>query len=177
MNHDNYKQVTMDKKKAAEDVMPLVEERNEAKDKVKELEATIAQLKAKIKDLEESQIPDTLLESGFPEGVFLPNGGMVQVKPFYFARVNKENPQPFYHWLRENGHGGLVKSHFEQWLVDARAVQLLKELFQHFKINYDLSEGIHWKQLESWFREQSEKNTELPTDLFENFIGRRAYIK
>lgn len=177
MTTEEYRALDKNRKEAGNKIQPLVDERDADKEKIKELTETISQLEAKVRDLEQNQIPDTLLEYGFPDGVFLPNGKTVQVKPFYFARVHKETTEEFYAWLRANGHGGLVKAHFQQWMTDPYSIVLLKKILSEFAISYELKDGVHWKQLEAWFKEQTLKGEDLPLTLFDNYIGRKAFIK
>lgn len=158
----------------------------DAQTRIKELENELSKVKTQRKELEEVTIPDVMLEQGFTS-ISLASGAKIDVKPFYFARIPKgpdgetdaARCSKFYLWLDEHGHGSLVKSHFEVYTTDPDEVRLLTMTCKMTEpeIHYELGRGIHWKTLESWFKEQTEKQTQLPTDLFENYVGRKAILK
>jgi len=144
--------------------------------RIKELEDEISQSKAVKREYEEQVIPDIMLENGVTS-VRLASGDSVEVKPFYYARIPKDNPDAFFAWLDANGHGALVKSHLEIYTTDGEIVELMKEFCEEFRIPLEVGRGIHWKTLEAWFREQTQKGANLPTNLFENYVGKKATIR
>lgn len=160
----------------SQELQGYVEELRDAKRKIKTLEEEISNLKVKAKEVEEVKIPDVMLEHGL-NAVTLFSGARVEVKPYYFARVPKDNPAPFYVWLEEHGHGSLVKSHFEIWTTDHNIVDIFKSTAEEVNQPFDLGRGVHWKTLEAWFKEQCERGVSLPTQLFENYVGRKAVVK
>lgn len=154
--------------------------------KIKELENELKKVRTETNELQQSTIPDFMFEHNLT-AVTLSNGSRIDVKPYYYIRlpkngkgeVDKDKANKLYEWMDKNGFGGLVKSHFEVWTTDPQIIEMLRIFCSEDEptIPYELSRGVHWKTLESWFKEQTEAQVSLPTDLFDSFIGRRAYLK
>lgn len=166
--------------KLNEELLALTKEVKARDREIEDKEQQIADLKAEVKKLREEIIPEVMDEAG-QSRVTLLNGTEIEVKPFYFARApqNEEgySPLPFYDWCDEHGHGGLVKTHLEIFTSDYETVKLVREFSQMFQIQVEEGRGIHWKTLESWFREQYEAHKPLPLTLFKNYVGRTTKIK
>lgn len=140
------------------------------------LEEQLKALKGQKKQIVEFDLPDLMFENGVTQLKLL-DDTKIEVKPFYYARVDKEKLLVFFEWLRSNGHGGLIKSHFEVWGKDANALALLRDFCEHFKIEYSMKEDIHWKTLEKWYQEVTTKGINVDETLFSNRIGKVATIK
>jgi hypothetical protein len=144
-------------------------------------------LKAKIMErerLEKQEIPDFMTELGL-NACTLPNGYSITLKNFYYARIpaiDEKKPETIvarkkaFDWLREHGHGGLIKEEIKLW-PDARTRSLMLEFFEEFKIPFDETESVHHKTLEAWFKGQVESGSEVPQELFKGYVGRVADIK
>ena len=78
----------------------------------KKIEATEEELK-KLKDVEttlsEQTIPNLMQKAGV-ELIKLEGGVSVEVKPFYSARIPASKSEEAFQWLRDNGHGDLIKN-------------------------------------------------------------------
>jgi|SRR5215469_2085923 len=164
----------------------LAQQHREALAKIKQLETELAEIKSKRYELERITIPDAMLELGF-SSVELSSGGSIKVSNKYEARLAKmpdgktidaKRTELFYEWLQTHGFAGLVQSMFAVWTRDPAVVMFLKQACEVNGIGYEYThKDIHWKTLESWFKEQSEANTPLPLELFQNWIGRVAAVK
>lgn len=155
-------------------IQSLVNMLKEADLEIESLKNKLKHVQGQKKDLEENIIPDAMTEIGVQQIQLLTNE-IVTVKPFYFARLPSE-PEPFFHWLRDNGFGGLIKEKLEV-IPDSEYMELIKEFLDELKTQYEQMSTIHWKTLEAWFRESIEAGIGLPTDLFINYVGRKAKIK
>ena len=78
----------------------------------KKIEATEEELK-KLKEVEttlsEQTIPNLMQQAGV-ELIKLEGGISVEVKPFYSARIPASKSEEAFQWLRDNGHGDLIKN-------------------------------------------------------------------
>lgn len=144
--------------------------------RTEELEKQLKELKGQRTQIVEYDLPDLMFENGVSQLKLL-DDTKIEVKPFYYARVDKEKLLVFFEWLRNNGHGGLIKAHFEVWQKDANTMALLVEFCRHFNIEYQVKEDVHWKTLEKWFQEVITKGINVDTTLFNNHVGRIASIK
>ena len=76
------------------------------------IEATEEELK-KLKDVEttlsEQTIPNLMQQAGI-ELIKLDNKVTVEVKPFYSAKIPASKSEEAFQWLRDRGHGDLIKN-------------------------------------------------------------------
>lgn len=161
----------------AKHIQELVNDLKEKSMRIEQLEHEVSLLKASKKELEEVTIPSVMMEQGVQE-LRLMSGDEIEVKPFYYARLPKDNPESFFSWLRQNGFGALIK---EQVSIQPTPEQMLVvlEFLKELQIHYESGSTIHWKTLEAWFKECVEGGIldKLPTNLFPNYVGNKAKIR
>lgn len=165
-----------DRQKLIETISGYVKEVRSIDNQLKEAEEQLRVLKEKRRTITEYDLPSLMIEHGF-NTVKLLDDTKVEVKPFYYARVDKEKSLLFFEWLRNNGHGGIIKNHFEVWERRSDIVLLLQEFCKHYGIECSVSEDIHWKTLEKWFQEVTTRALPVDVELFTNHVGSRAVIK
>lgn len=156
--------------------------------KVKEIDKEEELLEERLRILKEQKtritqfdLPSLLFEHG-QTATELMDGTKISIQPFYYARVDKDKKGAFFEWLRKNGHGGIVKDHFEVFANDPNTIPLLIDFVNYLNkdgmnITYHLDQGIHWKTLEKWFQEVTVNHQAVQTDLFINHVGNIAKIK
>jgi hypothetical protein len=100
-------------------------------------------------------------------------------KPFYSASIKEENRAEAYEWLRDNGYDDIIKNTVsvrfgrgEDQLCDT-LLNLLRE--QNYPV--EQAQKIEPQTLKAWVREQVERGSEFPTELFGAYIGQKATIK
>ena len=84
---------------------------NEYKSLLQEIEdkdKEISELKKKAKEYEERTINDMMQEAGVSK-LELSDGTKVEVKPFYAAKIPETRNDEAFDWLRDNGHGNMIK--------------------------------------------------------------------
>ena len=95
-----------DQPRAYEVAGQLIKSVSDATDKLMDLQK-------KLKDVEttlsEQTIPNLMQQAGV-ELIKLEGGISVEVKPFYSARIPVSKSEEAFEWLRENGHGDLIKN-------------------------------------------------------------------
>ena len=141
-----------------------------------QLEDQLKALKEKKQHIIQFDLPDVFSEEGLVS-IKLFDDTRVEIKPYYYARVEEEKKLLFFEWLCANGHGGLIKDHFEVWTKEARVIKMLEEFCKHFEFQYSTKPDVHWKTLESWFKEVTTKGIPVDTSLFKTNIGSKAEIK
>lgn len=106
-------------------------------------------------------------------------GLIVEVKKFTAARISATNKSAAMQWLRDHGHGGLIRSEISvefpkgKETLAAEAESALNSL----GCTVIREDNVHFKTLEKFVKEMHEDGKEVPTDLFGVFVGRRATIK
>jgi hypothetical protein len=146
-------------------------------DLIKTMEET---LKNKKKDLERVSgeiIPTLLSEMGL-SSLKLADGSAVDVKPYYSATISIANREKAYNWLRLNGLGDIIKNEISVSFgrnEDTKAAEYA-----------DLAKGQGYQPtqklkvepmtLKALVRERIEAGKEMPTDIFNVFVGNRTKI-
>lgn len=135
-------------------------------------------LSSLIKEIEEKELPDVMLECGM-KSFTLEDGKKVDVKKFYSARIAAEHEEEAFNWLENNGHDAIIKNQIsldfnkgETERVDA-LINILRKMGYGF--NHKL--GVHHSTLRAFVKEQIEKGADLPMTVFGVYIGNRATIK
>jgi hypothetical protein len=153
---------------------------------MRDLEVEIAEIEAKLKakndelsGLVEHRIPDFMDELGLSE-LRLKDGSKVIVDSGYVANISKERQDEAFKWLRDNGHGSLIKHVLAVNLKkDMEKVQAeLVEVFKDKGVNFEDKESVHASTLKAFVNEQmSKEGSKLPQELFGVFPIRKAKIK
>lgn len=147
-------------------------------EELEDLENIVKNRKKELRALTEETLPNALLEIGLSE-VKLDSGVKIETKQFYRASIPKAREEEAFNWLRDNGHGDLVKHvvavRFDRENDDA-ALALVKDLEDQGLQPEDKS-SVHTMTLRAWVREQIEAGEEIPQDLLGVYVGQQATIK
>ena len=137
-------------------------------------------LKTKKKELERVSgeiIPTLLSEMGL-SSLKLADGSAVDVKPYYSASISVSNKEKAYSWLRTNGLGDIIKNEISVSFgrnKDNKAAEyadLAKR--QGFQPTQKLK--VEPMTLKALVRERVEAGKDMPTDIFNVFVGNRTKI-
>ena len=179
---------TIDFEKDQEQVLDRTTNINKLADKIKELQAVEKaieldekQIKEKKKHLEYLSgeiIPTMLSEMGL-SSLKLQDGSSVEVKTNYSATITQANKQAAFNWLRENGLGDIIKNEISVSFgrnEDNKAADYA---------NLARGQGLEPKQklkvepmtLKALVRERIEAGKEMPTEIFNIFVGNKTTIK
>ena len=180
--------MTIDFEKDQTEVLDKTTNINKLADKIKELQAQQAQLqiqedavKQKKKDIEHLSgevIPTMLSEMGL-SFLKLQDGSSVEVKTNYSATITQANKEAAFNWLRENGLGDIIKNEISVSFgrnEDNKAADYA---------NLARGQGLEPKQklkvepmtLKALVRERIEAGKEMPTEIFNIFVGNKTTIK
>ena len=179
---------TIDFEKDQEQVLDRTTNINKLADKIKELQAVEKaieldekQIKEKKKHLEYLSgeiIPTMLSEMGLSY-LKLQDGSSVEVKTNYSATITQANKEKAFNWLRENGLGDIIKNEISVSFgrnEDNKAADYA---------NLARGQGLEPKQklkvepmtLKALVRERIEAGKEMPTEIFNIFVGNKTTIK
>ena len=179
---------TIDFEKDQEQVLDKTTNINKLADKIKELQAQQEQLqqqedavKQKKKDIEHLSgevIPTMLSEMGL-SFLKLQDGSSVEVKTNYSATITQANKEKAFNWLRENGLGDIIKNEISVSFgrnEDNKAADyadLAKG--QGFEPQQKLK--VEPMTLKALVRERMEAGKDMPTELFNIYVGNKTTIK
>ena len=147
----------------------------------KKIEATEEELK-KLKDVEttlsEQTIPNLMQQAGV-ELIKLEGGISVEVKPFYSARIPASKSEEAFQWLRDNGHGDLIKNQVSLEFgmkQDNEAKSIVEELKQK-GLAVQQKTSVHPSTLRGFVREQiQDLGKDVPAELFGTYVANKTKI-
>ena len=179
---------SIDFEKDQEEVLDKTENIDKLADKIKELQAHQQQLeiqedsiKKRKKDIEYLSgevIPTMLSEMGL-SFLKLQDGSSIEVKTNYSATITQANKEAAFNWLRQNGLGDIIKNEISVSFgrnEDNKAAdyaELAKG--QGFEPTQKLK--VEPMTLKALVRERLEAGKEMPTELFNIFVGNKTTIK
>ena len=180
--------MTIDFEKDQEQVLDKTTNINKLADKIKELQAQQEQLqiqedavKQKKKDIEYLSgevIPTMLSEMGLSY-LKLQDGSSVEVKTNYSATITQANKEKAFNWLRENGLGDIIKNEISVSFgrnEDNKAADYA-ELAKGQGLEPQQKLKVEPMTLKALVRERLEAGKEMPTELFNIFVGNKTTIK
>ena len=108
----------------------------------------------------------------------LKDGSAVEVKPFYAARIPLSKVDDAFTWLRENGHGDLIKNNVMLTFgrnQDNEAKSLIADLREKGH-NVKQAEKVEPMTLKAFVKEQIQGGKNVPADLFGVYVASKSKI-
>ena len=146
-----------------------------------EIEKKEKDLKQRKKDLEHISgevIPTMMAEMGLSH-LKLMDGSSVDVKPNYSANITIANREAAFNWLRNNGLGDIIKNEilvsFGRNEDNKAADYAVLAQERGFQPTQKLK--VEPMTLKALVRERIEAGKEMPTELFNIFVGNKTTIK
>ena len=180
--------MTIDFEKDQEQVINKTENISKLADKIQEMQAVqkalemdeeqIKQKKKHLEHLSSEVIPTMLSEMGL-SFLKLADGSSVEVKTNYSATITQAKKEEAFNWLRKNGLGDIIKNEISVSFgrnEDNKAAdyaELAKG--QGFQPTQKLK--VEPMTLKALVRERLEGGKEMPTELFNIFVGNKTTIK
>lgn len=147
--------------------------------RVEELEEELRTAKQELRDIQEEQIPDVMMELGVSE-VTLTDGRKLTIKEDLHAKIADKNRQEAHAWMVEHGYGDIIKN---QVVVNVETGNqeslnsLLGILNDNAYEDYSLKNNIHFQTLKKFVKENIEAGVDIPLNLFGVFMSKKAQIK
>ena len=150
----------------------------ETQKKINTAEEQLKKLKEAETILSEQTIPNLMQQAGIAM-LKLKDGSSVEVKPFYSARIPVSRSEEAFTWLRENGHGDLIKNQVSLEFgrnQDNEAKALVAEL-KDKGLAVKQKESVHPSTLRGFVREQIEDlGRSVPAELFGTYVANKTKI-
>jgi len=147
-------------------------------DQLKIMEDALKNKKKEIDRVSGEVIPTMLSEMGLSQ-LKLMDGSSVDVKPFYSATISAQNKDRAYNWLRTNGLGDIIKNDISVSFgrnEDNKAAKYAELAKSHgFQPTQKLK--VEPMTLKALVRERIEAGKEMPTEIFNIFVGNKTTIK
>ena len=141
-------------------------------------EENLKRLKKNYEHLSGEVIPTMMSEMGLSH-LKLMDGSSVDVKPHYSATITQANKEAAFNWLRQNGLGDIIKNEISVSFgrnEDTRAADYADLAKSHgFQPTQKLK--VEPMTLKALVRERIEAGKDMPTEIFNVFIGNKTTIK
>jgi hypothetical protein len=164
-----------------ENIQSLADQVERLENLNREIEVAETQLKQKKKNLEHLSgevIPTMMSEMGLSH-LKLMDGSSVDVKPHYSATITQANKEAAFNWLRNNGLGDIIKNEISVSFgrnEDNKAADYAALAAERgFQPTQKLK--VEPMTLKALVRERIEAGKEMPTEIFNVFIGNKTTIK
>ena len=180
--------MTIDFEKDQEQVIDKTTNINKLADKIQEMQAVqkalemdeeqIKQKKKHLEHLSSEVIPTMLSEMGL-SFLKLADGSSVEVKTNYSATITQAKKEEAFNWLRQNGLGDIIKNEISVSFgrnEDNKAADYA-ELAKGQGLQPTQKLKVEPMTLKALVRERLEGGKEMPTELFNIFVGNKTTIK
>jgi len=180
--------MTIDFEKDQEQVIDKTTNINKLADKIQEMQAVqralemdeeqIKQKKKHLEHLSSEVIPTMLSEMGL-SFLKLADGSSVEVKTNYSATITQAKKEEAFNWLRKNGLGDIIKNEISVSFgrnEDNKAADYA-ELAKGQGLQPTQKLKVEPMTLKALVRERLEGGKEMPTELFNIFVGNKTTIK
>ena len=141
-------------------------------------EENLKRLKKNYEHLSGEVIPTMMSEMGLSH-LKLMDGSSVDVKPNYSASISVANKEAAFNWLRNNGLGDIIKNEIsvsfgrneDNKAADYAAIAAERGFQPTQKLK------VEPMTLKALVRERLEAGKEMPTEIFNVFVGNKTTIK
>lgn len=141
-------------------------------------EQIIKDTKKEIDRLSGEVIPTMMSEMGLSE-LKLQDGSHLKVSTSYKASITEANKEMAFNWLRENGLGDIIKNEINVSFgrnEDNKAAEYA-ELARSQGLQPTQKMKVEPMTLKALVRERIEAGKEMPTELFNIYVGNKTTIK
>ena len=144
-------------------------------------EERLRKLKEQYRQLSEEDLPQKMTELGMQD-LRLEDGSRITIDMFYATRINKNNRDAAHAWLREQGHGAIIKNQVSVSFgkgEDDTALETMT-LLEKEGLFPDQKESVHPSTLKAFVKERIESGDNAFTPdtqkLFSVYQGKRTKI-
>jgi len=147
-------------------------------DQLKIMEDALKTKKKEIDRVSGEVIPTMLSEMGLSQ-LKLADGSSVDVKPFYSATISAQNKDRAYSWLRTNGLGDIIKNDISVSFGRNEDNKAAKYAELAKSNGYQPTQKLKVEPMtqKALVRERIEAGKEMPTEIFNIFVGNKTTIK
>jgi len=144
-------------------------------------EERLRKLKEQYRQLSEEDLPQKMTELGMQD-LRLEDGSRITINMFYATRINKNNRDAAHEWLRQQGHGDIIKNQVSVSFgkgEDDTALETMT-LLEKEGLFPDQKESVHPSTLKAFVKERIESGDNAFTPdtqkLFSVYQGKRTKI-
>ena len=136
-------------------------------DKIEDLKAQLKTAGEDLKDIKEDRLPVLMQQLGL-EMIKLDTGEVLEIVGDLSPSITMANQAAAFKWLRDNGHGDLIKNKITAVFnreQDAQAAEAIEALDFFYDIQADKKSEVNYQTLKAFVKEQKGKGVELPESI------------
>ena len=178
INFEADQQDAMKKTEGIQSLADQVEKLESLQSRLELQEDNIKNTKKEIEKISGDIIPTMMSEMGLAE-LKLQDGSHLKVSTTYRATITEANKETAFNWLRNNGLGDIIKNEISVSFgrnEDNKAASYA-ELARSQGLQPTQKMKVEPMTLKALVRERIEAGKELPTELFNVFVGNKTTIK
>ena len=178
INFEKDQEEVLDRTSNLTSLATQVKNLRDLEDQVKADEEALKNKQREVERISGEIIPTLLSEMGL-SSLKLADGSAVEVKPYYAANISLKNREAAYNWLRSNGLGDIIKNDITVSFgrgEDNKAAQYAS-LAQGQGYEPAQKLKVEPMTLKALLRERSEAGQEMPSELFNTFVGNQTKIR
>ena len=131
---------------------------------VKQAESDLKSAQEKLRVVSEETLPGVMDELELK--TFTTRDGLkIEIKEQIFGQITAANKAAAYAWLREHGHGSIIKPKIEVAPQDEAERKELLEQLQNVSMNFRDRSSVNYQTLGKWLREMLEEGLSLPEEI------------
>ena len=171
-------QDTMKKTDNIQSLADQVEKLESLQTRLESQEENIKNTKKQLEHLSGEVIPTMMSEMGLSH-LKLMDGSSVDVKPHYSATITVANKEAAFKWLRNNGLGDIIKNEISVSFGrnEENKAADYASLAQERGFQPTQKMKVEPMTLKALVRERIEAGKEMPTEIFNVFVGNKTTIK
>ena len=171
-------QDTMKKTDNIQSLADQVEKLESLQTRLELQEENIKNTKKQLEHLSGEVIPTMMSEMGLSH-LKLMDGSSVDVKPNYSATITVANREAAFKWLRDNGLGDIIKNEISVFFGrnEENKAADYASLAQERGYQPTQKLKVEPMTLKALVRERIEAGKEMPTEIFNIFVGNKTTIK
>ena len=178
INFEEDQQEVIQKTDNIQTLADQVEKLNSLQQRIELQESDLKNTKKEFNHLSGEVIPTMMAEMGLSH-LKLMDGSSVDVKPNYSASITVANKDAAFNWLRNNGLGDIIKNEISVSFgrnEDNKAADYAALAEGH---GYQPQQKLKVEPmtLKALVRERIEAGKEMPTEIFNVFVGNKTTIK
>ena len=178
INFEKDQEEVLDRTSNLTSLATQVKHLRDLEDQVKAEEEALKNKQREVERISGEIIPTLLSEMGL-SSLKLADGSAVDVKPYYSANISLKNRESAYSWLRQNGLGDIIKNEISVSFgrgEDNKAAEYANlAKGQGFQPTQKMK--VEPMTLKALVRERIEAGKEMPTELFNVYVGNKTTIK
>ena len=178
INFEKDQEEVLDKTENVDRLAMKIKDLQTLENEVSALEDRLKNTKRDLETLSGDVIPTMMAEMGLSQ-LKLMDGSSVDVKPHYSANITIANKEAAFKWLRDNGLGAIIKIEISVSFgrnEDNKAADYAA-LAQERGFQPTQKLKVEPMTLKALVRERIEAGKDMPTELFNVFVGNKTTIK